>query len=273
MRIPPNSTARGLLGVAVASALLLGSTSAATATGAPGATVAPATMATAYTKTAADLRIASSADHPGHHRALRHLVLGAVLDATSNATIWRKNGDTAYKPASTTKRSPRRTRSRSGVPRPGPRRGCAPGRPRTGSSCRARGIPASPVPTSTPSRPPRPGGCSTAGSRPCGSTSTTTSSRRPPSPTGGRRATCPTRSARSGPWCATSASSTRAPRRPATSATGSWPTASRPRATTAAPTPPRPPRSSRAARVPSCRPSSAGCSSTATTRSPRPCTR
>ena len=103
MRNSPNSTARVLLGVAAASALLLGSTSAATATGAAGAAVAPTTMATAYTKTSADLRIVSKLTARATTARFGTSFSGAVVDATSNATIWRKNGDTAYKPASTTK--------------------------------------------------------------------------------------------------------------------------------------------------------------------------
>jgi serine-type D-Ala-D-Ala carboxypeptidase/endopeptidase (penicillin-binding protein 4) len=103
MRISPNSTARGLLGVAVASALLVASTSAATATGASGTSVAPTTMATAYTKTSADLRIATALTSRVTTARFGTSFSGAVLDAASNTTIWRKNGDTAYKPASTNK--------------------------------------------------------------------------------------------------------------------------------------------------------------------------
>ena len=60
-------------------------------------------MATAYTKTSADLRIVSKLTARATTARFGTSFSGAVVDATSNATIWRKNGDTAYKPASTNK--------------------------------------------------------------------------------------------------------------------------------------------------------------------------
>lgn len=90
--------ARALLGAAAAAALLLG--------GAPTASAAVATAAVAppaYAKSAADLRIASMLTTRATTARFGTAFSGAVIDAGSNTTVWRKNGDTSLKPASTNK--------------------------------------------------------------------------------------------------------------------------------------------------------------------------
>ena len=101
-------TARATLGAAVAGALLLSaaSTASASVTQAPAAAVplaAPAAAVAAYTPSPADQRIASKLTARVTTTRFGTSFTGAVLDAGSNTTVWRKNGDTAYKPASTTK--------------------------------------------------------------------------------------------------------------------------------------------------------------------------
>ena len=187
---------------------------AATATGAPGAAVAPTTVRD---------RLHQDVRRPAHrqraHLAGRPPRASAPrsrcrLDAASNTTVWRKNGDTAYKPASTNKlvtasnaltlwgpdtRFTTRVRTGSAANRVDP---AGLGDPSLSSA----NLDA--LATHHGHRAARPKDHLRRGS-----TSTTTSSRHPPSPTGGRRATCPTRSPRCAPWCATSATTrTPAPR-------------------------------------------------------------
>ena len=107
------STARTLFGAAAACALLLGTAATATARTPSGTTTstttrtaasfATTTTAATYAKTAADLRIASKLTARVTTTRFGTAFTGAVLDAGSNTTVWRKNGDTAYKPASTNK--------------------------------------------------------------------------------------------------------------------------------------------------------------------------
>ena len=179
---------------------------------------------------------------------------GAVLDAGSNATVWRKNGDTAYKPASTNKlvtasNALTAVRPRHALHDPS----CAAGR--TADQVILQGV-GRPQPHQC--RPRRHGGhdgdarCAPARSPRPGSTSTTTSSPTPTLAYGWKvelRPRLDRAGARPGPRPARRAR-TPAPRRPATSGTGSRPTAWPRRSTTGAPTPPRPPRCSRAGQAP-----------------------
>lgn len=107
MRTSP--TIRAVLGSFAASMLLLGAatTASATASGITTTTVPTSagtvsTLAT-YTRTAADLRIASKLSARVTTTRFGSSFTGAVVDADSNTTVWSKNGNTAYKPASTTK--------------------------------------------------------------------------------------------------------------------------------------------------------------------------
>ena len=152
---------------------------------------------------------------------------GAVIDATSNATIWRKNGDTAYKPASTNKL----VTASNALTLCGPDKRwfttrVRQGRPPTGSSCQGSGDPASAAPTSTRWR----ATTATVAARPRITRPGLRRRRRLPDAAprlrveGELRARLDRPDAR--PWCATSARTpTPAPRRPATSVTGSRPTA------------------------------------------------
>jgi D-alanyl-D-alanine carboxypeptidase/D-alanyl-D-alanine-endopeptidase (penicillin-binding protein 4) len=107
------STTRTLFGAAAACALLLGTAATATARTPSGTTTSTTTKTAAsfattttvasYAKTAADLRIASKLTARVTTTRFGTAFTGAVLDAGSNTTVWRKNGDTAYKPASTNK--------------------------------------------------------------------------------------------------------------------------------------------------------------------------
>jgi D-alanyl-D-alanine carboxypeptidase/D-alanyl-D-alanine-endopeptidase (penicillin-binding protein 4) len=111
MRISPHSSARGVLGVAIATALAFGSNTTASASLAPEATGGASTTAavsttvavSTYTTTAADQRIASKLTARVTSTRFGTAFSGAVLDAGSNTTVWRKNGETAYKPASANK--------------------------------------------------------------------------------------------------------------------------------------------------------------------------
>lgn len=107
------STTRTLFGAAAACALLLGTAATATARTPSGTTTstttrtvasfATTTTAATYTKTAADQRIASKLTARVTTTRFGTAFTGAVLDAGSNTTVWRKNGDTSLKPASTNK--------------------------------------------------------------------------------------------------------------------------------------------------------------------------
>jgi len=101
-----STTTRTLVGVVATSALLLGAAPTATAgtSSATATTVATTTpSAAAYTASAADRRIASMLTARVTTARFGTAFTGAVLDAGSDTTIWSKNGDTGYMPASTTK--------------------------------------------------------------------------------------------------------------------------------------------------------------------------
>jgi D-alanyl-D-alanine carboxypeptidase/D-alanyl-D-alanine-endopeptidase (penicillin-binding protein 4) len=94
MRLPSiTRSARTALGAAAAAALLLGGAQTASAAADP----------TPYTKSSADQRIASMLTARATTARFGTAFSGAVIDSASNTTVWRKNGDTSYKPASTNK--------------------------------------------------------------------------------------------------------------------------------------------------------------------------
>jgi serine-type D-Ala-D-Ala carboxypeptidase/endopeptidase (penicillin-binding protein 4) len=92
------------LGAALTGVLVLAA--ATTATAGPraiSAAMVTATTTPTYSKSAADLRIASMLTARVTTTRFGTSFTGAVLDADSNVTVWRKNGGTSYKPASTNK--------------------------------------------------------------------------------------------------------------------------------------------------------------------------
>ena len=102
--------ARATLGAAAACVLLLGTATTATAL-TPSATTSTtattvtssATAVSTYTASTADRRMARMLTARATTTRFGTTFSGAVLDARSNATVWRKNGDLALKPASTNK--------------------------------------------------------------------------------------------------------------------------------------------------------------------------
>lgn len=103
-----STTSRAALGAALAGVLTLSvaATASATVTRAPAATApkaATTAAVAAYSKSAADLRIASKLTARVTTSRFGTSFSGAVVDAGSDTTVWSKNGNTAYKPASTNK--------------------------------------------------------------------------------------------------------------------------------------------------------------------------
>jgi serine-type D-Ala-D-Ala carboxypeptidase/endopeptidase (penicillin-binding protein 4) len=104
-------TARCALGAVAAVALLLGASPATPAGAATNAastvlsarTSAAASSLAAYTFTAADVRMRSSLTTRATATRFGTAFSGAVIDAASDATVWRLNGATGRMPASTTK--------------------------------------------------------------------------------------------------------------------------------------------------------------------------
>lgn len=117
MRTPgsaPTTTSRPTrcaLGAVAVSALLLAATPTATAAGAmAGSTTGPSVTTTgrslqvaAYAFTPGDIRMRSTLTARATTARFGTAFTGAVVDAASNVTVWRKNGTTGLMPASTNK--------------------------------------------------------------------------------------------------------------------------------------------------------------------------
>ena len=116
MRMPSTiQSCRAAVGAAAAAALLLGGAQAASATGAlPPASTSPArttvergsepaVVAAGYTPSAGDTRMAKALTSRVTTTRFGTSFSGAVVDATSNATVWSRNGTTGKMPASTNK--------------------------------------------------------------------------------------------------------------------------------------------------------------------------
>ena len=103
-RTAPRLLTRRRLTSASAALVVLGALVPASAVAAsPPTAPASTTAVTAYTKSAADLRIASTLTARATSTRFGTAFSGAVVDAASGATVWSKNGSTALMPASNTK--------------------------------------------------------------------------------------------------------------------------------------------------------------------------
>jgi len=94
---------RVLLGAALTGTLVTGAAQTASAAAPTQTTATVTTLSTAWTPTPADKRIASMLTSRATTTRFGTAFSGAVLDASSNATVWSRNGTTGRMPASTTK--------------------------------------------------------------------------------------------------------------------------------------------------------------------------